>query len=135
MIRFKWLKWTPAALLLAIPLAWAGERREPEPVVITPWPHGGSAVGALGEVRHSSDASQYIRCWIGPTQAGGCEARSLNGGTAFCTFADVNTAHLNTMRDNIRAISAASQVRFTWAHSNCTSVTIRSSSRYAPPRP
>lgn len=122
-----------AAAHLAAQRAEAGEQRAPEAVHIYDWGYGGIARGALGELRHSSDTSQYLKCWVGVSGAGGCEAQSATGQRASCSF--TSSSIYDDLRDQIRSISSSSQVQFIHSYSHCSTILVRNSSKYEPPRP
>jgi hypothetical protein len=126
----------PAATVLTVMVAlsttaWAGAKGGAG-VSITFTGGGGSASGTMGNVRNSADTVQFIGCTLssGPYAVVSCTARNTSGTTVACSSA----AHEIT--SVAHAMTSDAHIQFSWDTSGaCTSLSIRTDSRYAPKSP
>ncbi len=85
------------------------------------------AVGAMADVRGTSDYNQAIGCWnnAGPTPAAGCLAINSAGLTKSCF------TYNTTVIDAIRTVSTDSYIYFQWnTDGTCAYVYIDNNSRF-----
>ncbi len=112
--------------------AWAGALGGTG-VTITFSGSSGTASGAMGNVRNSTDTVQYIGCTVFVSGIDGwvsCSARDANNITVTCSSAApaiVQVAH---------AMTSDARLTFNWdASGACTDLRIHTDSRYAPKNP
>lgn len=117
-----------AVVALSGASAFAGYKTNP-PVQTAPT----AAFGPMGTARNSADNTQYMGCELYATAAYSqvvCSARDAAGTTYVCY------TQSEEMKKAVTAMTDNAHIVFNFAASDpsqCTSITVKSSSRYAPP--
>ena len=118
-------------VLLAAPAVFAGLKLS---IPVTVNTSSGSASGAQGSARSSSDSRQFIGCQTyngASTTVGICEASDAVGTVASCYFLDDRLGHV------AQSINGDSYISFSWNVSTgvCLTLRVNNGSGYAPKVP
>jgi len=117
-----------AILALSGASALAGYKTNP-PIQMSPT----AAFGPMGTARNSSDSTQYMGCELYATTSFSqaiCSARDPSGTSYVCSTQN------DDMKKAVAAMTDGAHIVFTFSASDpsqCTSIGVKTSSRYAPP--